>query len=81
VNSNEYSTDEDARVPGWTDRILFAARNACDLEQVNYDCAINMFGSDHRPVFAQFLCAHEHEDLSQALAVVKGGTTSVCEIF
>ena len=49
---NEYTQGKDARVPGWTDRILYYSKIPEDLEQKNYDSGINMFGSDHRPVYA-----------------------------
>ena len=44
------------RIPGWTDRIVFKNKPDSDLVLVNYDCGVDVFGSDHRPVFAQFLC-------------------------
>ncbi len=50
-NKNEL---KDTRIPGWTDRILFRYKEdnkKSKLLQINYECGLNVFGSDHRPVF------------------------------
>lgn len=46
------SHSEKARIPAWTDRIL---RKGSNIRQINYDSAPLRF-SDHRPVFATFVC-------------------------
>jgi endonuclease/exonuclease/phosphatase family metal-dependent hydrolase len=51
--TDEYDTSEKARVPAWTDRVL---RKGDNLRQINYTSAPLRF-SDHRPVYATFLCA------------------------
>lgn len=43
---------EKARIPAWTDRIL---RKGSIIRQISYDSAPLRF-SDHRPVFATFIC-------------------------
>jgi len=52
VNTDEYDTSEKARIPAWCDRIL---RKGTNLKQINYDAA-PLFFSDHRPVYATFVC-------------------------
>ncbi|KAI0997279.1 Inositol-1,4,5-trisphosphate 5-phosphatase 1 [Podosphaera aphanis] len=52
LNEDIYDTSEKARIPAWTDRIL---RKGDNIQQVNYNIAPLRF-SDHRPVYATFLC-------------------------
>ena len=52
VNTDDYDTSEKARIPAWCDRVL---RKGTNLRQINYDAAPLKF-SDHRPVYATFLC-------------------------
>jgi len=52
VNTDEYDTSEKARIPAWCDRIL---RKGTNLRQINYDAA-PLYFSDHRPVYATFVC-------------------------
>jgi hypothetical protein len=52
LETDEYDTSEKARIPAWCDRIL---RKGNNLRQINYDAAPLRF-SDHRPVYATFLC-------------------------
>ncbi|KAG9307113.1 hypothetical protein G9A89_016941 [Geosiphon pyriformis] len=49
-HSNHYDTSEKARVPSWTDRILFRGKN---VHQIAYNRA-ELKNSDHRPVMALF---------------------------
>jgi hypothetical protein len=49
--ANEFFSEK-ARIPAWTDRIL---RKGTNLRQINYSAASLRF-SDHRPVFATFMC-------------------------
>jgi endonuclease/exonuclease/phosphatase family metal-dependent hydrolase len=50
--TDNYDTSEKSRVPAWTDRVL---RKGDNLRQINYNIASLRF-SDHRPVYATFLC-------------------------
>ncbi|KAL5530111.1 SYJ1 [Sanghuangporus sanghuang] len=50
LHSTRYDTSEKARIPAWTDRILYKGP---DLDLVVYSRA-ELTGSDHRPVFAIF---------------------------
>ncbi|KAL0254772.1 Inositol-1,4,5-trisphosphate 5-phosphatase 1 [Diplodia seriata] len=52
VGTDIYDTSEKARIPAWCDRIL---RKGDNLRQINYNTAALKF-SDHRPVYATFLC-------------------------
>ncbi|THH12240.1 hypothetical protein EW145_g127 [Phellinidium pouzarii] len=50
LHSERYDTSEKARIPAWTDRVLYRGH---DLDLVVYSRA-ELMGSDHRPVFAIF---------------------------
>ncbi|KAL4781149.1 SacI homology domain-containing protein [Aspergillus varians] len=52
VGRDTYDTSEKARIPAWCDRILW---KGSELRQLNYDIS-NMRLSDHRPVWATFIC-------------------------
>ncbi|KAL1623586.1 Inositol-1,4,5-trisphosphate 5-phosphatase 1 [Neofusicoccum ribis] len=52
LGTDTYDTSEKARIPAWCDRIL---RKGDNLRQINYNTAPLKF-SDHRPVYATFLC-------------------------
>ncbi|RKF57771.1 Inositol-1,4,5-trisphosphate 5-phosphatase 1 [Golovinomyces cichoracearum] len=47
-----YDTSEKARIPAWTDRVLLRGTK---IQQINYNIAPLRF-SDHRPVYATFVC-------------------------
>lgn len=48
------NTYDQTRIPGWTDRIFY--KTACeDLRLISYTADMDVKGSDHRPVFAEFL--------------------------
>lgn len=57
-NSDTYDSGPKKRIPGWTDRIVFKGQNTTCLA---YDSEPNIRTSDHRPVFASFIC---HVDVS-----------------
>lgn len=44
------------RTPGWTDRILFKEKFPESLKVMNYEAGLEIYGSDHRPVFIQCTC-------------------------
>lgn len=50
------------RVPGWTDRIIFATKSEHFLKQRSYDSNNNLKISDHRPVFGQFELSYQFLD-------------------
>jgi hypothetical protein len=52
IGTDSYDTSEKQRIPAWCDRVL---RKGDNLRQINYNAAPLRF-SDHRPVYATFLC-------------------------
>lgn len=52
VGTDMYDTSEKQRIPAWCDRVL---RKGNNLRQISYNSAPLRF-SDHRPVYATFLC-------------------------
>jgi hypothetical protein len=52
-NSDEYDTSKKKRLPAWTDRILYVDRG---VKPIAYDADFSLRSSDHRPVFATFVC-------------------------
>lgn len=48
-----YDTSDKARIPAWTDRILWKGNN---LRQTAYGAAQSLRFSDHRPVYGVFQC-------------------------
>lgn len=51
-NSDVYDTSPKARVPSWTDRVLFKTGEHIILQE--YNSCPTIRHSDHRPVFASF---------------------------
>ncbi|ODV96001.1 hypothetical protein PACTADRAFT_40792, partial [Pachysolen tannophilus NRRL Y-2460] len=49
--SNYYDSSEKARVPSWTDRVIYYGKN---LHQLNYNSCETIMFSDHRPVYGTF---------------------------
>ncbi|KAH3744417.1 p21-activated protein kinase [Pelomyxa schiedti] len=52
-NSDIYDTSKKARVPSWTDRILFCSKQPL-IELHEYNCLQHIQFSDHRPVYGTF---------------------------
>lgn len=52
--TSDYDTSEKQRVPSWTDRILYKSRETKNLRQLNYGSVMDIFVSDHKPVYATF---------------------------
>lgn len=52
VGTDSYDTSEKQRIPAWCDRVL---RKGNNLRQTSYNSAPLRF-SDHKPVYATFLC-------------------------
>lgn len=50
--TSEYDTEE--RIPGWTDRILFRAKEDYDIMLCKYKSIMEATLSDHKPVYAIF---------------------------
>lgn len=68
---------EKGRIPAWTDRIL---RKGANIRQIDYNSAPLRF-SDHRPVFATFVCTinvvdeKKKQAMSQELYSYRRGVT------
>ena len=54
LNTDNYDSSEKARIPAWTDRILFKSNGNQTLRQMSYASAQSLRFSDHRPVYATF---------------------------
>ncbi|KAF2454963.1 SacI homology domain-containing protein [Lineolata rhizophorae] len=71
--TDKYDTSDKARIPAWCDRILWKGDN---LRQTTYYTAPLRF-SDHRPVYALFLCMinvvdeKKRDELSNALYLAR----------
>ena len=55
VGSDSYAMGKN-RIPSYTDRIFYKSRAEDTLQLIGYDSNNLVKFSDHRPVFAQFLC-------------------------
>ncbi|KZW04268.1 inositol polyphosphate phosphatase [Exidia glandulosa HHB12029] len=67
LHSTEYDTSEKMRIPAWTDRILYRGRSL-DLSAYS---RVELFGSDHRPVFAIFRAEVRKVDAQKKAALRK----------
>lgn len=56
LGKDDYDTSEKARIPAWTDRILYKidASRGSDMRQVEYESVMNLRFSDHRPIYSTF---------------------------
>ncbi|KAJ9650421.1 Inositol-1,4,5-trisphosphate 5-phosphatase 1 [Neophaeococcomyces mojaviensis] len=56
LGKDEYDTSEKARIPAWTDRILYKVDNSkgSDMRQTEYMSVMNLRFSDHRPIYSTF---------------------------
>lgn len=52
--TSDYDTSEKQRVPSWTDRVLYRSLDPKSLHQLNYNAVMDIFVSDHKPVYATF---------------------------
>eukprot|EP01063_Lacrimia_lanifica_P019660 TRINITY_DN27119_c0_g1_i1.p1 TRINITY_DN27119_c0_g1~~TRINITY_DN27119_c0_g1_i1.p1 ORF type:complete len:630 (+),score=159.29 TRINITY_DN27119_c0_g1_i1:106-1995(+) len=51
---NVYPDDEKQRIPSWCDRVLYKSLSEEVVSQDEYESAMNLLGSDHRPVYSVF---------------------------
>ncbi|KAJ8145106.1 hypothetical protein OY671_001793 [Metschnikowia pulcherrima] len=54
--TSNYDSSEKQRVPSWTDRILFKSKDRNSLKPSNYNAVMDIFISDHKPVYYTFEC-------------------------
>lgn len=52
--TSNYDTSEKQRVPSWTDRVLYRSTVGDKLTSLNYNSVMNIFESDHKPVYSTF---------------------------
>lgn len=52
--TSNYDTSEKQRVPSWTDRVLYKSKNPREFKQLNYNSPMDIFVSDHKPVYLTF---------------------------
>merc|ERR1719329_1717242 len=64
--SDTYDTSSKARIPSWTDRILWKASKRVSLRK--YSSVPGIHTSDHKPVFAIFHVAVSTDITEEALA-------------
>lgn len=57
LGEDVFDTSPKARVPSYTDRVLFKCRRPSDVSLVHYSCCEEIKTSDHRPVYALFEAA------------------------
>ncbi|CAK9442306.1 uncharacterized protein LODBEIA_P60490 [Lodderomyces beijingensis] len=72
--TSDYDTSEKQRVPSWTDRILYLSDKSLknDLQQLNYNSVMDMFMSDHKPVYATFEAKVEFIDREKKSEIARG---------
>lgn len=54
--TSDYDSSEKQRVPSWTDRILFISKKGNEIKPLNYNAVMDIFISDHKPVYSTFAC-------------------------
>lgn len=60
--TSNYDTSEKQRVPSWTDRVLYRSTRGSKMKQLNYNAVMDIFASDHKPVFSTFKCQAKFVD-------------------
>lgn len=71
--TSDYDTSEKQRTPSWTDRVLFISnkKKRNDLQQLNYNSVMDIFLSDHKPVYATFEAKVEFIDKEKKAEITK----------
>lgn len=70
--TSDYDTSEKQRVPSWTDRVLYlSAKDKESLKLLNYNSVMDIFVSDHKPVYATFNSKVEFIDQDKKLKMSK----------
>lgn len=52
--TSNYDTSEKQRVPSWTDRVLYRGNIDDKLLSLNYNCVMDIYSSDHKPIFSTY---------------------------
>lgn len=71
--TSNYDLSEKQRVPSWTDRVLYLSlkKKRNDLKQLNYNSVMDMYLSDHKPVYSTFEVKVEFVDKIKKSAMAK----------
>ncbi|CUM65710.1 uncharacterized protein PRCAT00003358001 [Priceomyces carsonii] len=70
--TSNYDTSEKQRVPSWTDRILYKSSNGLEkIQQLSYRSLMDIYISDHKPVFSLFKCKVKFVDEPKRLEMAK----------
>ncbi|OBA23895.1 hypothetical protein METBIDRAFT_30265 [Metschnikowia bicuspidata var. bicuspidata NRRL YB-4993] len=70
--TSNYDTSEKQRVPSWTDRILFRSKKGSELKSINYNAVMDIFLSDHKPVYSTFTCKVKFVDEKKKKSLALG---------
>lgn len=65
--TSNYDTSEKQRVPSWTDRVLYKSTTDDQLQSLNYNSVMDVFGSDHKPVFSTLRSKVKFVDFAKKL--------------
>ncbi|CAL1203389.1 unnamed protein product [Candida parapsilosis] len=71
--TSNYDSSEKQRVPSWTDRVLYLSlkKKRNDLKQLNYNSVMDVYLSDHKPVYSTFAVKVEFIDKTKKSAMAK----------
>ena len=71
--TSNYDLSEKERVPSWTDRVLYLSlrKKRNDLKQLNYNSVMDVYLSDHKPVYSTFEVKVEFIDKIKKSAMAK----------
>lgn len=74
-DENDYNFE---RIPGWTDRILYKAREINDISLLEYNVNASIKISDHRPVYAVFKIKISDKEKDDLLLLNKAPKDNDC---
>lgn len=69
--TSNYDTSEKQRVPSWTDRVLYRSTINDKLTSLNYNSVMDIFESDHKPVYSTFKCRVKYVNSSKKKQMAK----------
>lgn len=69
--TSNYDTSEKQRVPSWTDRVLYKSNRGNEMTSMNYNSVMDVFVSDHKPVYSTFLCKVKFVDSLKKKSLAK----------
>lgn len=70
--TSNYDSSEKQRIPSWTDRVLYMTSKSTDpIQQLNYNCCMEIFASDHKPVYSTFKSKVKFVDEEKKIKISK----------